>query len=109
MSMAASAPVSAPSGPSLTKRCNRRSCGPSDDRHRAALEMRDDFSERQLGDKAQIAGAWGRLVGDQPRDVVGGMQVDLLLAEAQRGAPLTEGDDLHPEHPCIKGAGALDI
>src|SRR4051794_16507284 len=37
------------------------------------------------------------------------MQVDLLLAEAQRGAPLAKRDDLHPEYPCVEFAGARDI
>ena len=71
--------------------------------------MRDDLGDRRLGDEAQIAGARGRPVGDQARDVVGRVQVDLLLAEAQRRPPFAEGDDLHAEHPRIEGAGALDI
>ena len=41
--------------------------------------------------------------------LLGRMQVDLLLAEAQRRASLAKGDDLHAEHPCVELAGARDI
>src|SRR5215475_3343776 len=72
--------------------------GTGNDRHAAMPEMHDDLGDRRLGDKAEIAGAGGRLVGDEPRNVVGRMQIDFLLAEAQRRAALAEGDDLHPEN-----------
>src|SRR5262249_21750094 len=68
-----------------------------DDRHLATLQVRDDLGDRHLGDEAQIARARGRPVGDETGDVVGRVQVDLLLAEAQRGASLAEFDDLHAE------------
>src|SRR5437763_8657230 len=68
--------------------CAGARAGAGYDRNLAALQMRDDFGERRVGDEAQIAGAGGRPIGDQPGDVVGGMEVDLLLPEAQRGAPL---------------------
>src|ERR1051326_7698459 len=82
---------------------------PGDDRHRATLEMLDDLAQRHIGDEAQIARARGRLVGDEARNGVGGVQVDLLLAEAQRRPPLAKANDLHPEYPRIKRAGPLDI
>ncbi len=82
---------------------------PGDDRHPAALQMGDEFGQRHLGDEAQIAGARGRLVGDQPRDVVSRVQVDLLLAETQRRPPFAEMHDLHAEHPRVEGAGSLDV
>src|SRR5438477_8665598 len=76
--------------------------GPGDDRNAEAPEMDDDFSERGLADKAQIARAGGRLVGDKTGDVVGRVQVDLLLAKAERGAPLAKRDDLHAEDACVE-------
>src|SRR5581483_7653037 len=42
-------------------------------------------------------------------DVVGRVQVDLLLAEFERGAALAEMHDLHPEHLRIEVAGLGDI
>jgi hypothetical protein len=61
------------------------------------------------GDEAEIARARRRPVGDKTRNVVGGVQVDLLLAKAQRGAPFAKGDDLHPQHARVEFAGARDI
>src|SRR5258708_22011152 len=55
---------------------------PGDDRHAAFVDVLDDLGDRRLGDKAEIARPRGRLIGDKPRDVVGGMQVNLLLAKA---------------------------
>jgi hypothetical protein len=71
--------------------------------------MRGHLGERKLGDEAQIARARGRLVGDETGHVIGRMQVDLLLAKAQCGAPFAKGDDLHPQHPRIELAGAGDV
>jgi hypothetical protein len=71
--------------------------------------MRDHLGERRLGDEAQIARARSRLVGDQPGDVVGRMQVDLLLPEAKRDPPFAEGHHRHAEHPGIEFAGMADI
>src|SRR4051794_4696591 len=61
---------------------------PGDDRHVALLQMRDDLGEGRRGDEAQIGGAGRGSIGDQAGDVVGRVQIDLLLAEAQRGAAL---------------------
>jgi hypothetical protein len=71
--------------------------------------MRSHLGERDLSDEAQITRARRWLVGNEAGNFVGGVQVDLLLAKAQRGAPFAEGDDLHPQHPCIETAGARDI
>src|SRR5690242_2709074 len=43
--------------------------GAGNDRNLAMLQMRDDLGERRFGDEAQIAGAGGRLVGNQAGDV----------------------------------------
>ena len=67
------------------------------------------LGERNLGDEAEVARSRSRLVGDETGDVVGWMQGDLLLPEAQCGAPFTESHDLHPEHPGIELAGAGDV
>src|SRR5690242_9910519 len=83
--------------------------GAGDDRHAAIPEMRDDLGERRLGDKAEIAGARGWLIGDQAGDVVSRMQIDLLLAETQRGTALAKSDDLHPENARVELAGLGDI
>src|SRR5437868_13787974 len=37
------------------------------------------------------------------------MQVDLLLAKAQRGAALAKANDLHAQHPRVKFAGPVDV
>jgi hypothetical protein len=48
-------------------------------------------------------------VGYQARDVVGGMQVNLLPAKAQSGPAFAKANDLHTQNPGVKFAGALDI
>src|SRR6516162_2894770 len=79
------------------------------DRNAAAFEMRRHFGERYRRDKAQIGRTRGRSVAYQTRNVVGGMQVDLLLTKAQRGAAFAKANDLHAQHPGIKFAGTLDV
>jgi len=37
------------------------------------------------------------------------MEIDLLLAEFERGAPFAKGRDLHPQNPLIELARARDI
>src|SRR5438105_12736177 len=83
--------------------------GTGDDRHAAMPEMRNDLGERRLGDKAEIARARGRPIRDEAGDVIGRVQIDLLLAEAQRRAALAEGDDLHTENSRVELTGACDI
>src|ERR1700726_2113415 len=82
---------------------------PGHDRHAALREMRHHLGKRRLGDEAQIARARCRSVGDEARDIVGRMQIDLLLPEAQRGAALAEGHHRHAEHPRIEVTGMADI
>src|SRR5207248_11726704 len=53
----------------------------------------------------QIARARGRSVRDEAGHVVGLVQIDLLLAEAQRRAALAEGDDLHTENSRVELTG----
>src|SRR6516162_8199505 len=75
----------------------------------ARLEMRGYFGERHRSNETQVARTRSRLVGDQARDIAGRMQVDLLLAKAQRGAAFAKAHDLHSEHLRVKFAGAVDI
>ena len=67
--------------------------------------MRGHFGERDLGDEAEVTRSRCRLVCDETGNVVGRVQVDLLLTNAQRRAPFAKGGDLHPQHSSIKLAG----
>src|SRR5205809_914556 len=69
----------------------------------------DPLGERPVAQKAQIARA-----GRRPRRVglvllTHLVEVDLLLAEAQRGAPGPKGDDLHAECPRVELARGRDV
>ena len=57
---------------------------------------------------AKSADAYQQVIADYP-NTPAAADAYLLLAEAQRGAPLAKGDDLHPQYPRIKLAGAGDI
>src|SRR2546426_948104 len=84
--------------------------------HRAFLDgdaeraqVVDPLGERPVAQKAQIARA-----GRRPRRIglvllTHLVEVDLLLAEAQRGAPGAEGDDLHAECPRVEPARGRDV
>src|SRR5258707_3916326 len=65
---------------------------PGDDRNTASFKMRRHLGERHRSDEAQIARPRRRLVGDEARDLARGMQVDLLLPEAQRRASFAKAD-----------------
>ena len=39
----------------------------------------------------------------------GRMQIDLLLAELQRGTARTEAHDLHAEHALVESTAAFDV
>src|ERR1700722_6091207 len=71
--------------------------------------MCDHLGDRRLGDEAEIAGAGGRLVGDEAGGVVGRVQVDLLLAEFEGGGPFPETNALHAEHLRVEVAGLGDV
>src|SRR6516225_9938333 len=78
--------------------------------------MRDHVIRGARGQKAQIVAAGGFMVGREPFDLVGvlGADVDLLVAEYQRGARRlsaagVEYPDLHAEDSCVPLRGARDI
>src|SRR6266446_5042807 len=82
---------------------------PGHDRHSAMFEVCCYLGERHRSDEAQISRPRRRLVGDETGNVARGMQVDLLLSEAQRGASFAKADDLHTEHARVEFAGARDV
>src|SRR5579872_5083305 len=82
---------------------------PDFDRDAAATEMLDHLRHRSFGDETEVAGAGRRLLGLGLELMAGAVKVDLLVAEAQRLAPLAERLDRQAEHGRIEGASALDI
>jgi hypothetical protein len=71
--------------------------------------MCSHLGERHLGNEAEIPRAGRGLVGDQTGNVIGGVQVDLLLAKAQCRASFAKCNDLHPQYPSVELTSTRDI
>jgi hypothetical protein len=65
-----------------------------------------DLFQRPASDEAEIPRPHLRPVA---RLLPGQLQIDLLVAKAQRPAPLAKGDGLHVEHSAVKRDGPLYI
>jgi len=71
-------------------------------------EVLDDFVERGEGDEAEVGGAWGWVGGFGVEFVAALVEIDLLVAEAERLAAV-EGDGVHAEDFGVKVDGGVEI
>ena len=89
-------------------RAPARSTGPSSTGDAAVGEARGRGVDPSDDDEAQVGAAGGGAVGVRGDRGVGGVEVDLLVAQAQCGAPPPEGHDVHPQDVRVEVDGGLD-
>jgi hypothetical protein len=82
---------------------------PRRDPNAARFKMGRYFGEGDRCYEAQIGRARRRLIGDETRDIVGGMQIHLLATKAQCGTTVAKMDDLHTQYPRIERAGTINV
>src|SRR5215469_2586419 len=70
------------------------------DRHAAAFEMGRNRGYRRLGDETDMRRH--ALFAAHRRGAAGGVEMDLLLAEIERGAAFAHALDPHAEHTLIE-------
>src|SRR5215472_4743300 len=83
------------------------------DRHAAAFEMGRDLGHRRLGDETDMRRhalfAAHRRGARSGIKTLGGVEMDLLLAEIERGAAFAHALDPHAEHAPVEFDTAADI
>src|SRR6516162_2587328 len=76
-------------------------------RHAAAFEMGRDLAHRHLGDKADMRRH--ALFAAHRHRALGGIEMDLLLAEIECGTAFADALGLHAEHALVELQAAVDI
>src|SRR4029077_11149777 len=77
------------------------------DRHPRLFELRGDLADRRVGDKTDMRRH--ALVAAHRRAAAGLVEMDLLLAEEQRGAALAHAFAAHAEDALVELDAAVDI